>query len=88
MFTKRIDNLFIHVYDEEDWDEKTGEYYHLVNILHEDTLKENYLYYHGDIKAFNRVSDINLYRIIEKLLVKPKYSKFSLWQNIDITMIA
>ena len=88
MFIKRVDNLYIHVYDEEDWDEKTDDYYHLVNVLHEDTLKENYLYYHGDIRAFKRLSDIGLYRIIEKLLVKPKHSKFTLWQNIDITMIA
>ena len=88
MFAKRIDNLFIHVYDEEVWDEKTDYYYHLVKVLHEDTLKENYLYYHGYIEAFNRVSDMKLYRIIEKLLVKPKYSKFTLWQGVDIMMIA
>lgn len=88
MFAKRVDNLFIHVYDEEDWDEKTDNYYHLVNVLHEDTSKENYLYYYGAVKDFNKVSDINLYRITEKLFVKPKYSKFILWQNKDITMIA
>lgn len=88
MFTKGVYNLFICVRDEKVWDKKTDDYYHLVKVLHEDTLKENYLYYHGYVEAFNRVSDMKLYRIIEKLLVKPKYSKFTLWQDVDITMIA
>ena len=86
MFAKRINNLFILVYAEKEFDEKTGDYYHLVNVQNETTLKENYLYYHGNINVFSRVSDIELYRIIEKLLVKPKNSKFALRQNIDIIM--
>lgn len=88
MFVKKVDNLFIRVYDEEVWDEKSDFYYRPVYILHEDTLKENYLYYHGYIEAFNRLSNLNLRRIIERLLVKPKYSKFMLWQNKSIMMIA
>ena len=90
MFAKRVDNLFIHVYDEEVWDEKSDFYYRPVYILHEDedTFEENYLYYHGYIEAFNRVTDLNLRRIIERLLVKPKYTKFMLWQNKSIMMIA
>lgn len=88
MFTKRVYDLFICVRDEKVWDKRTDDFYHLVKILHEDTLKENYLYYYGAVKDFNKVSDINLYRIAEKLFIKPKYSKFILWQNKDITMIA
>lgn len=86
---KRVEpNYIITIY--EDLNIENNKAFHLVDVIKftsDSTYSQNYLYYEGTLDTFKHMSDYHLANLIEKLLTKPKNSKFSLQKTIDYAIM-